>query len=101
MPENDETIALLREIRDLQKAHFEQYRLFTSTAMEQQKKGAAALDDAQVEGQRFRERQLLIQEQTLRDMARGRVMIVVSAVLQGFMIAAIAFLAVFVALWRW
>jgi hypothetical protein len=45
---DDEILAVLREIRDLQKAHMERYVEFTSRVMEQQKKSAqrAELDTA-------------------------------------------------------
>ena len=98
MSDNDEVVALLREIRDLQKAHFEQYRLFTSSAMEQQRRSAAALDQTQAAGQQARERQMMLQEQTLRAMARGRAMLLVGAVVQGLIVGAVAFFAIWAAL---
>ncbi len=100
MSESDETIVLLREIRDLQRAHFEQYRLFTSSAMEQQKKNMAAFEQTQLENARFRERQLLVQDETSKALARGRAMIVVGAIIQGLIVGAIAYLAVLGALRR-
>jgi hypothetical protein len=36
MAENDEVVTLLREIRDVQKAHFERYQEFTSLVSKQQ-----------------------------------------------------------------
>lgn len=100
MAESGEITTLLREIRDLQKAHFEQYRLFTSSAMEQQQRHAAVLDQTQAAGQQARDRQMMLQEQMLRAMARGRAMILVGAVVQGMIVGAIAFFAVWAALRR-
>jgi ABC-type nickel/cobalt efflux system permease component RcnA len=36
MPEETETVALLREIRDLQRAHFERYKKSTAAALRRQ-----------------------------------------------------------------
>jgi hypothetical protein len=98
--ENEEVIVLLREIRDVQKAHFEQYRLFTSGVMEEQKRHAAAVEQVRLDSQQARNRDIAMQEQMLRDMARGRVIVVVSAIVQTLCVGALALLVVYAALWK-
>ncbi len=46
MSENDEVIALLREIRDLQKAHFARYQEFTGITMKRQEEAVKRQEEA-------------------------------------------------------
>ena len=100
MAENDEVVALLREILDVQKAHFEQYRAFTSSVSEEQKRTAAMLEQSSRDAQQARNRDLMIQEQMLRDMARGRVVVIVSAIVQALTMGGLALLVAYSALWK-
>ena len=53
--QDSEMIALLREIKDLQKAHFERYKEFTAAALEQQKGTAAYVAKSGDAAEQFRE----------------------------------------------
>ena len=55
MDEMHEITELLREIRDLQKAHFERYKEFTQAITERQKADAADLQRFRDESRRYRE----------------------------------------------
>jgi len=55
MDEMHEIKELLREIRDLQKAHFERYREFTQSLLDREQIQAADFERARAEQRRFRE----------------------------------------------
>ena len=95
--DNGEVIALLREIRDLQRSHFERYKEFTAAAIAQgdqavqrQKESLGSLADS-------RQAQLAFQQQVMADAARGRTTAIIVAactgVLQVLLIAILAFIA--------
>jgi hypothetical protein len=95
--ENAEVIALLREIRDLQQAHFERYKEFTAAAIAQgdqaiqrQRESLGTLADS-------RQAQLAFQQQVMADAAKTRTTAIIVAacigVLQVLLIAVLAFIA--------
>jgi hypothetical protein len=55
MEDMDEIKELLREIRDLQKAHFERYKEFTEAVLVRQQAGAEQLEHSRVEQRRYRQ----------------------------------------------
>jgi hypothetical protein len=89
MPDNDEVVELLREIRDLQRAHFDRYQEFTSLilkrqedASESQKRLADSTARARESDQQYR---LQMQQYVLdprNTAARSRAIILVSVALQ-------------------
>nr|UXE45619.1 hypothetical protein Hi04_10k_c5016_00028 [uncultured bacterium] len=91
-----EVIALLTEIRDLQKAHFAKYCEFTAAVIEQQKSAAERQKNAQSqsreETQRFREQISEQQLKTQTTFATSRVVAVIAAVLQTALIAFLVFM---------
>jgi DNA-binding transcriptional regulator/RsmH inhibitor MraZ len=86
--ESDETVALLREIRDLQKAHFERYQEFTSAALkrgeeaaEAQKRLVTSTAQARENDQQYRLQMQQYLAETRASATRFRVILVVSVVL--------------------
>jgi Flp pilus assembly protein TadB len=65
-----EITELLREIRDLQKAHFERYKEFTQTILDREQASAVAGQQTRDEQHRFREEMRRTIEQN-RQRARG------------------------------
>ena len=65
---NDEVLAVLREIRDLQRQHFERYVEFTGRVIDQQKRSAvradgdtaAALEEQRRIGRSIRQQQVVV-----------------------------------------
>jgi hypothetical protein len=68
MDDTQEIKELLREIRDLQKAHFERYKEFTEAVLAHRKETMERTERARAESARF-------QEQTLRASAQSDVII--------------------------
>jgi hypothetical protein len=102
--ENEEVIALLREIRDLQQAHFERYKEFTTAAiaqgdqaMQRQRESLGTLADSRSRDEQFRQAQLAFQQQVMADTAKSRTTAILVAactgVLQVVLIAILAFIA--------
>jgi hypothetical protein len=54
MEDMQEIKELLREIRDLQKAHFERYKEFTEAVLARQQAGAEQLEHSRAEQRRYR-----------------------------------------------
>ena len=89
MSENDKVIELLTEIRDLQKAHFERYQEFTAAALkrsddaaEAQKRLIASNAQARENEQQYRLQMQQFVAETRAGVARSRVVLVVTVVLQ-------------------
>jgi hypothetical protein len=96
VPETDETIALLREIRDLQKAHFERYNEFTAAALkrqedaaEMQKRLSASTAQARESDQQYRLQMQQYLAETRASATRSRVILAVSVVLQLLLVFAL------------
>jgi DNA-binding transcriptional regulator/RsmH inhibitor MraZ len=88
LSENDEVVALLREIRDLKKAHFERYQEFTAAALkrgeetaETQKRLAASTAQARENDQQYRLQMQQHLTETRASATRFRVILVVGIVL--------------------
>ena len=89
-----EIVALLREIRDLQQAHFAKYCEFTTAVREQQKEALERQQAAQLkvrdETQQFRSQLAEQQERTraaLATMTMGRTISVVAVAIQTVVLA--------------
>jgi hypothetical protein len=96
VPVNDEIHSLLREIRDLQKAHFERYQEFTATAMrrqedaaEMQKDLAAATAQAREAEQQYRLQMQQHFAETRASAARSRMILIIIVILQFMLIFAL------------
>ena len=99
--ENAEVISLLREIRDLQRAHFERYKEFTAVALAQQDE-ATERQRQSLAGLRERDEQVAREQmgfraEVLADNARARTVAIIvgiaSALVQAIIIGIVAFFA--------
>ena len=92
--DNGEVIALLREIRDLQQAHFERYKEFTAAAIAQSERAMQQSLNSLTDS---RQAQLAFQQQIIDDAAKGRTTAIVvaacSGVVQLVLIAILALIA--------
>src|SRR5687767_127675 len=78
--DNGELIALLREIRDLQQAHFERYKEFTAAAVAQ---GEQAMQESRNSLADSRQAQLAFQQQIIDDAAKARTTSIILAACSG------------------
>jgi len=91
-----EMVALLREIRDLQKAHFERYLAFTAAALQRQEEAAEMqrrLAAASAHDREASHQYRMVTQRMLADAhsgaARMRVIMLIAVILQGFLLFAL------------
>ena len=93
MPDDAEIIALLREIRDLQRAHFERYQQFTAAALdrsedaaERQKQIAASSAREREASAEYRAQMQEFLAETRRARTRANMIVVISVLLQSALV---------------
>jgi hypothetical protein len=98
VPDESETVALLREIRDLQRAHFEQYKQFTAAALRRQEEAiaiqqqsASSAAQARQANQQFREEVQRNASDARRLASRARAIAWVSASLNAVLVFALVY----------
>ncbi len=105
MPDESEIVSLLREIRDLQKQHFERYSEFTAAALLRQEEATARSKDiaarqaeatqkaesARLEAQQFRTRVEERANEARAAAARSRNLLRVSIAINALLLAVLVF----------
>jgi len=96
MSDDSEIIALLRELRDLQRAHFQRYQEFTAAVLKQQEQAAETqkkLIDSSARSREANEKHRLHAQEKLTEVrqsaARTRAIVWVSVVLHGMLVLAL------------